>query len=142
MKLIQKQWLSFYQKVLGGLLVMLGFSGCDNIGADMYGTPPVDYFTIKGAVKDEAGAPVPSAKVIVRDLRFKEEALYTMGSTEYDVNENGEFLIERMEYDYMVDYRIVARDAAHESDSLEVSMTSESGSNMAEEIVNFTLKKK
>ncbi len=142
MKQIRKQWLAFYQKALGGLLVMLGFSGCDNIGADMYGTPPVDYFTIKGSVKDEAGSPVTSAKVIVRDLRFKEEALYTMGSTEYDVNENGEYLIERTEYDYMVDFRVVAKDAAHESDSVEVSMKSEPGSNLAEETVNFTLKKK
>ncbi len=32
MKLIRKQWLTFYQRVLGGLLVMLGFSGCDGKG--------------------------------------------------------------------------------------------------------------
>ncbi len=47
-----------------------------------------------------------------------------------------------MEYDNMVNYRIVARDAAHESDSVEVFLKPEAGTDYAEETVNFTLKKR
>ncbi len=153
MKLIRKQWLAFYQKVLGGLLVMLGFSGCDNIGADMYGTPYAD-FSIKGTVADEDGKPIPSATVIIRDLGYKG------GNLDYpdlyiDENYNnvlttdseGQYGVTRQGFASETLFRIVAKDASHESDSLEVTLAPP-GSNdtwyegEAKETVNITLKKK
>ena len=53
-------------RVLSGLLVALGFTGCD--GSDTpeeYGTPSVK-FQVKGTVTDEAGNPIENIRVIVR----------------------------------------------------------------------------
>ncbi len=125
---------------------MLGFSGCDGkgitIGADMYGTPPVDVFTVKGAVKDEAGNPITSAKVTIRDLSYPEEDLYVerLGSETYDVDDKGEYVIEKFSY-YSQEYRIVVKDAAHEPDSVEVLPTFEKGE-LSVETVDFILKEK
>ncbi len=146
MKQIRKQWLIFYQKILGVLLVMLGFSACDGegfikVGADMYGMPPVDRFTIKGAVKDEAGNPITSAKVTVRDFSYPKDGLYVegRGSETYEVNDKGEYII--VKFDYSPELRIVAKDTAHESDSVEVTPVFDSGG-LSVETVDFTLKKK
>ncbi len=86
MKQIRKQWLAFYQKALGGLLVMLGFSGCDNIGADMYGTPPVDYFTItvSDVLERRATDHERYAHIDIADwlIRWRTETIKKFGTTE------------------------------------------------------------
>ena len=52
MKEERKQWLHFYNRILSGVLVLLGFNACDGTGADEYGTPYCR-FEIKGKVLDE-----------------------------------------------------------------------------------------
>jgi len=49
--------------LLAAIISMLGFAGCDTIGADEYGTPYADY-TVKGAVVDKAtGKPIVGIRV-------------------------------------------------------------------------------
>ena len=49
--------------VLAAIISMLGFAGCDSIGADEYGTPYADY-TIKGVVVNKAtGKPIAGIRV-------------------------------------------------------------------------------
>ena len=47
MKEEKKRWLHFYNRILSGVLVLLGFNACDGTGADEYGTPYCR-FEIKG----------------------------------------------------------------------------------------------
>ena len=48
---------------LAGIISMLGFSGCDKIGTEEYGTPHADY-TVKGAVVDKVtGKPIEGIRV-------------------------------------------------------------------------------
>ena len=59
----------WYNAILASLLSMLGFSGCDGFGKDMYGSPIMEYGTpyadyqVKGVVTDEAGQPIPGIRV-------------------------------------------------------------------------------
>lgn len=120
---------------------MLGFSSCVDIGGwikqpAMYGTPHAD-FSIKGKVTDEAGKPVQSATLIVRDLGYKgqrrdDESLYT---TEYynsvlTTDSEGNYSITRESSGGETHFRIVAKDAAHEADSVEVTMVPPGGKNV------------
>ena len=54
MKKEKKHWLHFYNRILSGGLVLLGFSACDSMGDAPceYGHPHCD-FGIKGKVQDE-----------------------------------------------------------------------------------------
>lgn len=54
MKKEKKHWLHFYNRMLSGGLVLLGFSACDSMGGAPceYGQPHCD-FGIKGKVQDE-----------------------------------------------------------------------------------------
>ena len=63
----KKRWLHFYNRILSGVLVLLGFNACDGTGADEYGTPYCR-FEIKGKVLDELREPVKDARVIVKEL--------------------------------------------------------------------------
>ncbi len=153
MKQIQNKWFSLWQKIFGSLLMMLGFSACDGPAAGMYGMPTAD-FTIKGQVTDEDGKPISSATVIIRDLGYKG------GNLDYpdlyiDENYNnvlttdseGQYGVTRQGFASETLFRIVAKDASHESDSVEVTLVPP-GSNdtwyegEAKETVNITLKKK
>ena len=70
----KKRWLHFYNRILSGVLVLLGFNACDGTGADEYGTPYCR-FEIKGKVLDELDSTLwrsPSARrrrCSVRPLR-------------------------------------------------------------------------
>ena len=70
MKEEKKRWLHFYNRILSGVLVLLGFNACDGTGADEYGTPYCR-FEIKGKVLDELREPVKDARVIVKELNIR-----------------------------------------------------------------------
>lgn len=61
-------------KIITGLLAMLGFSSCDPFGSpDMYGSPPApEYgapyadFVLKGGVTDDAGKPIEGIQVVLK----------------------------------------------------------------------------
>lgn len=51
-----------YRSLLA-MLSLLGFSGCDLFGEDMYGTPAPTGMQIRGRVCDPAGHPIPGIRV-------------------------------------------------------------------------------
>lgn len=61
-------------KIISGLLVLLGFSGCEFIGDDiepgpdwvMYGPGPVSGYTVKGKVTDADEKPIEGIRVVIR----------------------------------------------------------------------------
>lgn len=82
-------FLTFTNKILAGLLSLLGFSlaACDKIGADEYGCPYADY-EIKGKVVDDNGKTINGIQVIIPDPFGNEE--YTHRDT-LITNSAGEF---------------------------------------------------
>ena len=83
-------FLTFTNKILAGLLSLLGFSlaACDKIGADEYGCPYADY-EIKGKVVDDNGKAINGIQVIIPDPFGNEE--YTHRDT-LITNRAGEFV--------------------------------------------------
>ena len=57
------------QGLLSTLLVLLGFSSCDKIGALEYGSPYVD-FQVKGQVTDESGKPIEGIRVTIENETY------------------------------------------------------------------------
>ena len=57
------------QGLLSTLLVLLGFSSCDKLGALEYGSPYVD-FQVKGQVTDESGRPIEGIRVTVENETY------------------------------------------------------------------------
>ncbi len=160
MKQIRNKWLGLYQKMLGGLLILLGFSSCDKEnpnneepggGLCMYGTPSAEY-RIKGTVTDKDGRPVTSANVIIRNLGYEsqfaeDEALYKdvwLNDT-LKVNDKGEYLfVDRDSGWGENDFRVVVHDVAHKPDSVKVTLVPKDGDGAwfegtGEETVNFRL---
>ncbi len=156
MKLFRNKCLGLWQKMLASLLTLLGFASCDGGflggGVCMYGTPNADY-TIKGSVTDEDGKPLSSASVIVRDLgpegKFDEyENYYKTSSANHNLtpDASGKYSITIKEFPDERHFRVVAKDAAHEADSVEVVLKSPGDDDAwyegeAIETVDFKLKK-
>lgn len=61
---------SFVNRILAAILVLLGFSACGEGKEPMeeYGTPSVSY-QIKGTVTDKDNAPIKGIKVVISDER-------------------------------------------------------------------------
>lgn len=57
------------QGLLSTLLVLLGFSSCDKLGALEYGSPYVD-FQVKGQVTDESGKPIEGIRVTIENETY------------------------------------------------------------------------
>ncbi len=134
---------SIFSRMLSALLVILGFSACNDPMAK-YGCPYAEY-TIKGEVKDEVQKPIPTARVIVRSLESDSSYIYTHGSDTVNVDSTGAYLMHNNQ-NYHGKFRIVAQDANHQADSAEIEMNPEGGDGewfvgSAEKNVNFTLKK-
>lgn len=58
---------NFFRMLFGGILSLLGFGSCDEIGREMvcmYGQPHAD-FTVKGTVTDEEGKPVEGIRTVI-----------------------------------------------------------------------------
>ncbi len=153
MKQIQNKWFGLWQKIFGSILLMLGFSACDSPFAAMYGMPNAD-FSIKGTVTDEDGKPIPSATVIVRDLgnngvRQDYEGFYDNESYNHVMTSDaeGNYSMTTNGFASETLFRIVAKEASHEADSVEVTLTPPGSDEdwyegEAEVTVNLFLKKK
>lgn len=125
MKKEKKPWLHLYNRMLSGVLVLLGFSACENngTGADEYGTPYCR-FEIKGKVQNEQQQAVSHARIIVKELMnngkpadpYYFDTLYTKEDGKY------QFLAEQA--DGMGKYRVVCEDPSdvYKADSTEVQM--------------------
>lgn len=62
MKKISASILKSVNCLLTGILMLLGFSSCDQVSTDMYGTPHAN-FTIKGKVVNEENMPIPDIEI-------------------------------------------------------------------------------
>lgn len=92
--------------LLGSLLTLLGFSGCDGFidiggGKDMYGVPSAR-FKMLGNVKDVSGNPVKGIRVVVvpmPDNQWENDTLYT--------DDKGHFEKDPLRYDWPDDLQNV-----------------------------------
>lgn len=103
-------FLTFTNKILAGLLSLLGFSlaACDKIGADEYGCPYADY-EIKGKVVDDNGKAINGIQVIIPDPFGNEE--YTHRDT-LITNSAGEFIARPVvtTFDTDITFKITTKD--------------------------------
>lgn len=123
MKKEKKHWLHLYNRMLSGVLVLLGFSACDGTGADEYGSPYCR-FEIKGKVQDELQQPLSNARIIVKELMRDGES----GDSHYFdtlyTNEDGKYQFLNEQAGGMGKYRVVceAPSDVYKADSTEVQM--------------------
>ena len=85
-----------WKRFLGGVLGLLGFTGCIQLFPAMYGSPSAD-FKLLGDVKDPDGKPIEGIRAVFRAVDDEEETwendtLYT------DVN--GHFEKQRLRHDW------------------------------------------
>ena len=91
-----------WQYVLGGLLALLGFSGCQDIGIIRceYGQPSAD-FKIIGDVKDADGKPVKGIRVVVdpgsAHPDYYKDTLYT--------DARGQFQKDQLKYSWPDEFK-------------------------------------
>lgn len=104
-------FLSFTNKILAGLLSLLGFSlaACDKMGAAEYGSPHADY-EIKGKVVNSQGTPIPDIQVEVSDSVPESGWMYK--DTIY-TDANGEFKWKRGDFPRMT-FQLITRDIDEE----------------------------
>ena len=82
MKIDRRTFIKKMNWALAGMIGMLGFSGCEKIGVEEYGTPHADY-TVKGAVTNKAtGKPIAGIRVGY-SCEFCGEYLYGVKPTPY-----------------------------------------------------------
>ena len=110
-------FLTFTNKILAGLLSLLGFSlaACDKIGADEYGCPYADY-KIKGKVVDENGKAINGIQVIIPDPFGNEE--YTHRDT-LITNSAGEFVARPVVTTFGTDitFKITTKDINYQNEA-------------------------
>jgi putative lipoprotein (rSAM/lipoprotein system) len=88
MKTIYRSLIKGTNWALAGLLSLLGFSCTDiNNNAPEYGVPHAKY-SIKGAVTDTAGTPVPGIEILIKTdhgAPIERKEIYTNGQGGFDV---------------------------------------------------------
>ncbi|MCD8184097.1 MAG: radical SAM-associated putative lipoprotein [Bacteroides sp.] len=151
MKKGEKRWLQGYNGILSGVLVLLGFTTCDENGMGTgrceYGTPYAKY-EIKGKVMNEQQQIVPDARILVKNMAPATNDLYNriIPDTVY-TKENGEYLYQKSITGYR-NFRVICEDLSgtYKSDSTVVKMNPTGGSGWYEgkdsKEINFKLKKK
>lgn len=104
-------FLSFTNKILAGLLSLLGFSlaACDKMGSAEYGSPHADY-EIKGKVVNNQGSPIPDIQIEVSDSIPESGWMYR--DTIY-TDANGQFEWKRGEFPRMT-FQLISRDIDEE----------------------------
>ncbi len=155
MKQIRNRLICLWQRILAGILVMLGFSACDSDDEllCMYGSPTADY-SLKGIVTDEDGRPVTTGKVIVRNLGYRgknddapdfykdayfNDTLKIDGEGKYFYSTDKASTPENV-------FRVVVEDEGHVPDSVTVTVEAIGGDDgwymgHGEAVVDFALKK-
>lgn len=149
MKEERKRLLRFYNRLLSGTLVMLGFSACEGIGDTPceYGQPHCD-FGLKGKVLNELEEPIDGARIIVKELEQNGKPLiYNRPDTLLTKNGGRYEFIDKGVTNYGK-YRVVCEDPTgiYRADSTDVQMKPTGGSGWYEgsdtREVDFKLKKK
>lgn len=90
MRKINRPLLKGTNWALVGILSLLGFSGCDKIGADEYGQPYTE-FTLKGKVTDPSGKGIPNIEIKTKTGYDFNNQPYEAGTTKTNIQ--GEYNI-------------------------------------------------
>lgn len=149
MKNGKKKWLLLCNRMLSGVLVLLGFTSCDGLGQATceYGQPYARY-EIKGKVVDTQQKAISNARIIVKQLERNSDTLfpYAYHDTVY-TQKNGEYIYENRGTSYGR-FRLVCEDPSgrYKADSTVVQMKPTGGEGWYEgsdsKVENFELKKK
>lgn len=151
MKNGKKEWLLLCNRMLSGVLALLGFTSCDGLGLGQatceYGQPYAKY-EIKGKVVDTEQQSISNARIIVKPLERNSDNLfpYAHHDTVY-TQKNGEYLYENHGTSYGR-FRVVCDDPSgtYKPDSTVVEMKPTGGKGWYEgsdsKVENFELKKK
>lgn len=151
MKNGKKQWLQICNRMMSGVLALLGFTSCEGLGLGdepcEYGQPYAKY-EIKGKVVDTQQQAISNARIIVKHLEQKSDELfpYAHPDTVY-TQKNGEYIYENRGTNYGR-FRVVCEDPSgtYKADSTVVEMKPTGGKGWYEgsdsKVENFELKKK
>ena len=135
MKKVKNVWLRCSAWLLNSILLLLGFSSCDNDNNGngdepllMYGMPYATY-SLKGKVVDAQKQPIPDIEV---KIKIGNGGVYYNPIASLKTNSSGEFAFkENLTIDGK--FRLVARDVdgtangSFESDSIDITMDKPSG---------------
>lgn len=149
----KKQWLQFYNRILAGVMALLGFTACEETGREEYGVPHAN-FEVKGKVLTPDKKAAPDIQIIMKGSWDKNAKNFesTYGDT-LITDQNGEFHYEKEEtstgkYSYRVVYRDI-KNNVYKTDSVQVDMNAtggkgswHAGSDSKEVIINLEEKAK
>jgi len=119
MKKKNTTWLNLANKVLSGMMVLLGFNGCSGEAPCMYGSPYALH-TIKGKVENNSGSAIKGIQVIcnAKNSWIKPDTLLS--------NQNGEFIFKSEHTFTEATYKLICKDidgdtnGSYKNDSIEV----------------------
>lgn len=143
----KRTWLLLLNRMLSGVLVLLGFSSCGEERIE-YGSPYASY-EVKGKVTDTGNTPLKDMRIQIKRM-YKKDGTYQLYpgfpmDTLY-TDSSGKYLFK--ESDMLSRYRVICEDPnnAYTADSTEVTMEPSGGSGWYmgsdSKEVNFQLKKK
>ncbi len=121
----KKQWLGFCNRLMVGILALLGFAGCDQTGPDEYGTPLAEY-RVKGKVVDaDTKQPVTGMQVVSGVPLDGDKLQWYEADTVYS-DVKGEFEIVHRSYPTRT-YRVIWEDMRetpeYKKDSTDLAIT-------------------
>lgn len=128
MKKANNFWLRISASLLNSILLLLGFSSCDNNEPQMYGTPYATY-SLKGKVIDAQRQPIRDIEVELKGVR---NTLSYNRAEPLKTNASGEFAFKG-DLGAEEKFRLVARDVdgaangSFKSDSIDITMDKPSG---------------
>lgn len=149
MKKGKQRWLQICNRLMSGILVLLGFTACSNVmnGDEpcMYGQPHADY-EIKGKVQDaESKQPVTNARIIVKELDQNNKPWHSYPDT-LTTGKTNEYIYKNTSTGYGR-FRVICEDPSgvYKADSTDVEMHLTGGEGWYQgsdsKEVNFKLKK-
>lgn len=120
----KKTWFTCFNALLSGILVLLGFAGCDKVfeGRVEYGTPHAKY-TLKAKVQNEKKQNLQGVKVLVKELHADKTAV-AYGKDTLMTDVNGEITYEDSYAWPGTKFRVVHKDptGVYKTDSVDVDM--------------------
>lgn len=123
------KFISVYSRILSFLLVLLGFSSCDNSNDDdgggmvaMYGTPSAN-FVVKGKVVDDENKAVSGLKVAIGSVYNWSGTDKTYYADSINTDVDGAFKVSIMEFPKDQNFVIKYEDVDNEEDGLLKSVT-------------------
>ena len=131
MKQTKKRWIRFCNRILSGVLVLLGFNACNIEEASYEYGQPFARYEIKGKVIDKEQNGLPEIQIIVRgvlsDMLTSPDII---SNDTLKTNSKGEFVFREDDAFLDVKYRVIANDIqteTYKSDSLVVDMGKPTG---------------